>query len=263
MSKKTITLPKKWLWVANWKMNLPKEDVYSYLEETDAVLCPGWEVVICPPFTCFGEFQEHLTHDYAPENPIFLGAQNIHHKTSGSYTGEISGAMLGDFCCEHVLIGHSERRKHFGETPELIAQKIRTARRYRLQIILCVGEESSASSWEESLATSLTETLKDIKNPAKLASLLTLAYEPQWAIGAGGELPSKEHIQKALKLLQNTLTKLWDPELAQKVPLLYGGSVDVDFLPTLYSIPLLSGALVGRASLDLDTWTELVSGEVD
>lgn len=213
----------------------------------------GIDVVICPPFTSLSEVSEVIS-----ESDIMLGAQNLYWLDEGAFTGEVSGKMLKEAGCTFVVIGHSERRQFFGETNESVNKKIKAALANGLTPIVCCGE-----SLKEREANKTFDVLKDhVQNG--LAGLnkeevmkLVIAYEPVWAIGTGKTATSAQ-AQEAHKYIRGLLAKLYDAELASQVRIQYGGSVKPENIAELMEQPDVDGALVGGASLKVESFTDIV-----
>ena len=232
--------------VANWKMNGTVAEARALAAGVrDGLRRPrGVEVVLCPPFTALGAVRELLA-----AGPIALGAQNSHWEAAGSFTGEISPPMLAELGCRFVLVGHSERRKEFGETDEQINRKVRAILATGMAPILCVGETA------EERAQGLTFTTVEGQLRAGLAGLeaaaigfCVLAYEPVWAIGTG-QHAAPAQAGEVHGYLRGLLSELATKEVAQRVRVLYGGSVKPDNAAALTAEPDIDGALVGGASL--------------
>ena len=211
------------------------------------------DVLVCPPFTSLSQL-----HNVLVSSPIHLGAQNISHKSSGAYTGEISGSMAAEFC-SHVILGHSERRAYYSETDELINQKIQAAQECGLIPILCVGEELSdkEGGWtaeviSHQLQSSLKGTLLD--DPLKFV----IAYEPVWAIGSGQTASAVETSELIKKVIRPVLAGLCGDKLAQGIRILYGGSVKPSNAASFFIQQEIDGALVGGASLDIDNFIGII-----
>ena len=186
---------------------------------------------------------------------IMIGAQNMHDAEEGAFTGEISSRMLQDAGSRFVLIGHSERRHLFGESNAFIARKLKRALASGLKPILCIGEteaEREQGRTQEVLNRQLLESLPD--HPADLI----LAYEPVWAIGTG-KTATAEIAEEAHAFCRSFLSEKWGASAARKIPILYGGSVKPDNIKGLTQKPNINGALVGGASLNPQTFAEIIS----
>ncbi|NLC87499.1 MAG: triose-phosphate isomerase [Clostridiaceae bacterium] len=239
----------------NWKMNkLPNEAmefINSLQERIKDIQC---EVVLCVPYTDL--FYSLLT---AQGTSINIGAQNMHWEESGSYTGEISANMLKCINVNYVIIGHSERRKYFAETDELINKKLITAISHEITPILCIGEnlkERALGIQEEIVLKQITIALQGLSK--EQVKNVIIAYEPIWAIGTG-KVATKEDVNNMLKGIRKQISIMYDENVAQNITLLYGGSVNKDNAKELLNIPDMDGALVGGASLDASEFGKLLN----
>jgi triosephosphate isomerase len=239
----------------NWKMHKTVAEAESFV----ASLLPrvstasGVEVAICAPFTALGPLIES-TRGSAVE--VF--AQNMHHKEEGAFTGEVSPLMLGELGVRGVILGHSERREMFGETDRALALKVPAALSRGLLPILCVGEteeERDAGETERKLRHQVQEDLTRVPND-RLAEVV-IAYEPIWAIGTG-RVATPEQAEEAISFIR-ALVADRSPDQAERVRLLYGGSVKDENCPALLGLPNVDGALVGGASLQPDSFAAIVT----
>lgn len=211
------------------------------------------DVVLCPPFTALSEVAEVLA-----ESDIKLGAQDIFWEEEGAFTGEVSSKMLKDAGCAYVIIGHSERRQFFGESNETVNKKIKAALKAGLIPIMCVGEKL-----EEREKNLTFKVLEDhVKNGLIGISesdmlKIIIAYEPVWAIGTG-KTATPIQAQEAQKYIRDLLVKLYNKDTANQVRIQYGGSVKTDNIVEIIKQPDVDGALVGGASLKVDSFTEIV-----
>jgi triosephosphate isomerase len=211
------------------------------------------DMVICPPFTALAEVSEVLN-----QSGIFLGAQNMEWHDEGAYTGEISPKMLKDAGATFVIIGHSERRQYFNETNDGVNQKIKTALRYNLTPIACVGEtlqDRDAGNTFKVLDDHVKGALKDLT--ANDILKVVIAYEPVWAIGTG-RTATPAQAQEAHKYIRELLVKLYNQEIANQVRIQYGGSVKPENITALMKQPDVDGALVGGASLTAVVFADIV-----
>lgn len=243
---------------ANWKMHMTSAETEAYiktflLEITD-ISDTEVDIVLAPPFTSLPKASELLSN----QSKIRLGAQNVSEHRSGPYTGEISATMLREFFVRYVIIGHSERRQYFGETDAWINKKMRAAHDSSLRPIFCLGEtleERDRGQVESVLGRQLREGLAGFKENEIQNTVI--AYEPIWAIGTG-RTATPEQAEEAHAFLRSELSKLVDPQIANRVRILYGGSVKPDNTEALLSQPNINGALVGGASLDPRQFLEIV-----
>jgi len=240
----------------NWKMHTTPqtarrlaEDLRRLLSEDPAL--SAVEVAVCPPFVCLPAVREALAG-----SPIRVGAQNLHPKEEGAFTGEVSPTMLVGLC-DFVIVGHSERRRYFCETDAFINEKVRSALAHGLRPILCVGEtleERRAGQAEEVVERQLRACLAGVEDGAGLA----VAYEPVWAIGTGVPATPEEAERMMREVVFGTLCALLGEHGALEVPLLYGGSVTAENAPALAQQPHIHGALVGGASLRAEEFVRIV-----
>lgn len=237
----------------NWKMNTSIDEALELalelLETLDSV--PQVEKVICPPFISLEPVSRVIQG-----STIKLGAQNMHQQQQGAFTGEVSPAMLTNLC-QYVILGHSERRLHFGETDEIINLKVKAAYKVGLRPILCVGEtleQRQGGSAAEIVAGQVRSGLAGLHN----AIGLTVAYEPVWAIGTGVAATPEVAAEIMGNAILKTLTELYGESAASQVPLLYGGSVNPENVEGFIREKDIHGALVGGASLRADQFSEIV-----
>jgi triosephosphate isomerase len=239
----------------NWKMHKTGTQSVAAASRLKALVdaVDGVEVMIAPVFTALYQVAQVLDG-----SPIALGAQNLHWEPQGAFTGEISAEMLADAGCSHVIVGHSERRQLFGDTDASVNRKIRAAVDANLIPVFCIGEtetEREAGDTFSVLDKQLQDGLKDFVF-GDLGKLV-VAYEPVWAIGTG-KTASKEQAQEAHEFIRARLSQQFEKALADRVRILYGGSVKPDNVTALMEMPDVDGALVGGASLDPETFSKLV-----
>jgi len=211
------------------------------------------DIVLCPPFTALSEVAEVIA-----ESNIQLGAQDVYWQEEGAFTGEVSCKMLRDAGCRFVIIGHSERRQYFHETNESVNKKARAALSAGLTPIVCVGEtlnEREKNLTFKILDDHLTNGIKDIGKEDVLK--LVIAYEPVWAIGTG-KTATAAQAQEAQIYIRNLLKKLYNNDTAQNVRIQYGGSVKPENIFELMLQPDVDGALVGGASLSIESFSRIV-----
>jgi triosephosphate isomerase (TIM) len=239
----------------NWKMHCARpeaERLLLALKEQIAGLTDR-EVVVAPPFTALETAGRVLAG-----SSIRLGAQNLHWEPQGAFTGEVSGAMLKELGCSHVIVGHSERRQYFAETDEQVARKVKAAQREGLVPIMCVGETLEERERGDTLGVIRRQTQAGLQGQAKDAiALLVIAYEPVWAIGTG-RTATPEQAQEVHAAIRATLAALTDQTTAAAVRILYGGSVKADNVDALMAQADIDGALVGGASLQAEAFARIV-----
>lgn len=237
-------------------MNKTVDDAVQIIEGIRCKLSPEAhvDVLVCPSFVCLEAAKRAIG-----VSPIKLGAQNLHWKDAGAFTGEISADMLLSVGVEYVIIGHSERRQYFGETDETVNLRLKQALVKGLKSIVCIGEtleEREAGRTFHVLKTQLSGGLSGIT--AEQMTVVVLAYEPVWAIGTG-KVATNEQAQEAHAYIRTQLAVLFDRETADSVIIQYGGSVKPDNARELLLQPDVDGALVGRASLDAEDFTAIVA----
>ena len=239
----------------NWKMNmLPGEAIEMINELTPLVKDTKNEVILCVPYTDL--FYALLT---AQNTNIKIGAQNMHFEESGAYTGEVSGKMLKSINVEYVIIGHSERRQYFAETDETVNKKIKSAFKYGLKPIVCVGEtlEQREVGKAVDVITKQTElALEGLSNEQVENTII--AYEPIWAIGTG-KTATSEDANNAIKEIRNKISEIYGEETSSKVIIQYGGSVKSSNAKELFNMSDIDGGLVGGASLKAEEFSKIVN----
>lgn len=240
----------------NWKMHGKRADTFALLsalkERLTAAHLRNREVVVAPPFTSL-----EIAAQILAGSPIQLAAQNLHWEPSGAYTGEISAPMLKDLGCTYVLIGHSERRQHCGESDEQVAQKVVAAKKHGLTPIICVGETLEEREKGATLDVIVRQVRSALNGQDKTAiAILVVAYEPIWAIGTG-RTATPAQAQEVHAAIRRTLASLTDRQTAEAVRLLYGGSVKADNIDHLMAQTDIDGALVGGASLQADSFARI------
>lgn len=237
----------------NWKMHKTVSEAVELAEdivmETNGTLN---EVVIFPPFTALETVADAIDGKH-----VGYGAQDLHWEDKGAFTGAVSGAMIADICAEYVLVGHSERRTIFGENEKIVASKIIAAYRNGLKPLLCVGEnlaEREAGKTARKINMQLKSALRVIT--AEDAENLVVAYEPIWAIGSG-KAATPEDALEVCTLIREKIGKIFTPDIARKVRILYGGSVNEKNAAS-FNLSGIDGVLVGGASLKADTFAAIV-----
>jgi triosephosphate isomerase len=244
---------------ANWKMHnthleaIQSVQKLSYL--VDSSDAERVEVVICPPFTALRSVQTVIEGDRLP---FGLGAQNCHFQEKGAFTGEVSPGMLSALKCGYVIVGHSERRQHFGETDGVVAKKVKAVYGNGMTPILCVGEslEERDSGRTEEKVTSQVRGSLSAADASKVGSLV-VAYEPIWAIGTGRNAEPTD-AGEVVRLIRDTLATMYSKNVADEVRVQYGGSVKAGNIRGFMAHPEIDGALVGGASLDPEEFALIV-----
>ena len=237
----------------NWKMNTTLAEASALVKELIEGLerMTGVETVLCPPFLSLPLVKELLLG-----LSIKVGAQNMHFEERGAYTGEISPLMLCGIC-EYVILGHSERRQYFGETDEVVNDKIRAALAVELTPILCVGErleQKEAGNTEEMVTRQVRGALHGIESLIGMV----IAYEPIWAIGTG-RAETGEGANAIIAIIRNTVARLYGEGTAQEIRILYGGSVTAANIVEYVRQIEIDGALVGGASLKANAFLAIVA----
>ncbi|MCU0334141.1 MAG: triose-phosphate isomerase [Chitinophagaceae bacterium] len=251
---------RKFIAAANWKMNCTKEQAKTLVEDLLAIshtLDKRHLVVLGVPFPYL-----IMVKDLVGQNNEFfsVAAQNLHHKVSGAFTGEVSAPMLASIGVEYVIIGHSERREQFGEDGALLKQKVDIALEYGLKPIFCCGEPlevREAGNEQEYVRRQLHESLFHLT--AEQMKHVVIAYEPIWAIGTG-KTATVQQAQDMHFHLRAMLIKQYDENVANTISILYGGSVKADNAESLFNCPSVDGGLVGGASLIAADFEKIIEG---
>jgi triosephosphate isomerase len=211
------------------------------------------EIVVCPPYIDLADAMEAVKG-----SSVAIGAQNVHWKEEGAFTGEISAAMLLALGVKHVIVGHSERRQYFGETDDTVNIRLKAALEAGLMPICCVGEvleEREAGLTDDVLRRQCVRAFHAIS--AKKAAKMVVAYEPVWAIGTG-KTATPEIAAEAHAVIRREATEIFGEEFSSKLRILYGGSVKPENAATLMAQEEIDGALVGGASLDAKSFAAIV-----
>ena len=239
----------------NWKLNktsLEAIDLVNLLKR-DLNDINDVDIVVCPPFTALSEVHEILN-----ESNIALGAQDLYWEDSGAFTGEVSAPMLKDVGARYVIIGHSERRQFFNETNQTVNKKVKAALKWELTPIVCIGEslqEREENKTFEVIKKQFSESLAGLSK--KEVEKIVIAYEPVWAIGTG-KTATPLQAQEVQKLIRDLLAKAYGQPLAHSVRIQYGGSVKPENIAELMAQEDIDGALVGGASLQLESFVKIV-----
>ena len=237
-------------------MNKTESETTQLIEELKKQdLKSGVEVFIAPTFVNLSAAVK-MTKD----SSIYVSAQNMHQSASGAFTGEISSTMLLDIGVQHVILGHSERRAYFGETDELLKEKVQAALKAGLHIIFCFGEELDDRKSEthfDVVKKQLSTVLFDLD--AIEWQKIILAYEPVWAIGTG-ETASPEQAQEMHAFIRSLILENYDSSCANAVSILYGGSVKPANATKIFAQTDVDGGLIGGASLHAEDFAAIVNG---
>jgi triosephosphate isomerase len=241
---------------ANWKMSKTVHDAVVYIKEFRLMVkdVSDAEIVVAPPFTAI-----HAAAEAARNSPIGIAAQDVHWEREGPFTGEVSATMVKEAGAEYVIIGHSERRRLFGDTDESVNRKTLAALAADLTPIVCIGETLDERETRQTFDV-LDRQIKyglDAMSGAQVAALV-IAYEPVWAIGTGRNATPEQAVEAHVHI-RGRLRQWFGAEAADQCHVIYGGSVKPDNIRDLIAQPDVDGALVGGASLDVRTFNEIVA----
>jgi triosephosphate isomerase (TIM) len=242
--------------VGNWKMNLSEAWAVALLDDLLPKLSPSHdvEVAVAPAFPCLRAVADRLKGTH-----VALGAQNVHWEDKGAFTGEVSPRMLAEMGVRLVIVGHSERRIHFGETDDRIQRKVSAARRHGIVPILCVGEQEKERDEGRTLAVVEKQLRMGLgKLAVSHGNEIVIAYEPVWAIGTGRSA-TPHQAQEVHRMIREQLGGMYAPAATSRIPILYGGSVTAESAGELLRLPEVDGALVGGASLDAEAFAAIVA----
>jgi triosephosphate isomerase len=239
----------------NWKMNKTVQEAVDLVRELKTSLsgAKGVEVAVAPPFTAL-----FAVHQEIEGSPIRLAAQNLYWEEKGAFTGEISPIMLKEVGCHYVIIGHSERRQFFGETDETVNRRIKAALAHGLKVIFCIGETLQEREGEKTFSVIEKQIEGGLKGLGDQEIKNTvIAYEPVWAIGTG-KTATPEQAEEVHGFIRRKLGKLYSREVSEEIRIQYGGSVTPENIGGLMDHPNIDGALVGGASLKVDSFSKIV-----
>lgn len=245
---------RKPLIIGNWKMNNSLAESVSLVDKLKVLArdVAGVEIVVAPPFTAL-----FTTRDVIKGSNIKLGAQNTFWEDRGAYTGEISPLMIADIGCEYVIIGHSERREYFKESDEIVNKKIKSTIRNKLKAVMCVGESLKNREEGRTMQVIESQMRKGLEGISNSEARLVIAYEPVWAIGTGrNATPGQANEVHAY--IRGLLSQIFDESTSSAVRILYGGSVKPSNSAELMSEKEIDGVLVGGASLDAESFVQIV-----
>jgi len=238
--------------MGNWKMNTSREEGVQLAKAlAEGLGKVSQEVAVCVPFVYISDIRNALSG-----SSIAVGAQNVADKASGAYTGEVSAAMLADCGVKYALVGHSERRSYYGDTNESVAARFCQAQEKGVIPVLCVGETLDEREQDRTFQV-VDEQLDAVINAAGIDALekAVIAYEPVWAIGTG-KTATDDQAQEVHKYIRERIAER-SASVAEKVQILYGGSVKPDNAKALFAMPDIDGGLVGGASLDAKGFLEI------
>lgn len=240
----------------NWKMFKNPQEAVSFVEGVKGKAeRDGVEAVICAPFIDLPALTEA-----AKETSVRIGAQNMHWEESGAFTGEVSGGMLQSIGVDYVIIGHSERRAYFAETDETVNKKVHAAFKYGLKPIVCVGEkleEREAGSTKNVCKKQTAAALQGLTK--EQAAETVVAYEPIWAIGTGKSSTAAD-ANEVIRYIRSVVAEQFDADTASAVRIQYGGSVKPANVREFMAESDIDGALVGGASLEPESYIQLIEG---
>lgn len=243
---------------ANWKMNKGLVQSQQFAEEFKAYYekhkISFVDVVLCPPFTSLEAVNKKINN-----SGIKLGAQNMHYESQGAFTGEISAGMLKSCGAEYVIIGHSERRQYFNETNSTVNKKVLTALDEGLKPIVCIGEtlqeredKITEAVIEEQLKTCLGHVSEEQMQG------FVIAYEPVWAIGTGKNA-TPHQAESVHNFIRKKLKKMYSEPVSEKTRVIYGGSITAENAKELFASETINGGLVGGASLEVQSFIEIIN----
>ena len=249
----------------NWKMNKTFQEAEDLLDELAGRLSEEQEdqdveVIVCPPYL-YVEMAHDLCSDEDDATQVYysVGVQDVSEHDKGAHTGEVSAAMLSSMDVEYCIVGHSERRKYFGETDAQVARKVEQLLQNEITPIVCCGEQAEdreAGKQFEVIGRQLKEGLFNLK-PLDFSRLI-IAYEPVWAIGTG-KTATPEHAQEIHVWIRNQIQEQYGKEIARVIPILYGGSCNAKTAKDLFAQPDIDGGLIGGASLNADDFIAIVN----
>lgn len=239
----------------NWKLNNTVSEAIALTTALKALVVDstGVEIIVAPPFTALS-----AVHNAIAESNIRLSAQDVFWEDSGAFTGEVSSTMLKDVGCDYVIIGHSERRQYFGETNESVNRKVKAVLAHGLKPIICVGEQleaREADHTERVIENHVIGGIAGLSESELLSSVI--AYEPVWAIGTG-KTATPAQAQEVHNFIRGLLANAYSGEVASQICIQYGGSVKPENAAELMAQPDVDGALVGGASLEAESFAEIV-----
>ncbi|MCX7910355.1 MAG: triose-phosphate isomerase [Endomicrobia bacterium] len=247
---------RKQLIAANWKMYKTiletKDFIDKFLILIKSVNINNREIVLCPPFTSL-----YVASEMLKNTNIKLGAQNMYIEEKGAFTGEISPVMIKELNCEYVILGHSERRKYFNETDEFINKKMLIALKYGLIPIVCIGEtlqEREENKTFEVLKYQVENSLANLTH--EQAAKIVIAYEPVWAIGTGKNA-TPQQAEEAQSFIREVYANMYGKDVAERIRILYGGSIKPENFKEIISQKNVDGGLVGGASLDPESFFKI------
>lgn len=251
-------LGRRSIWLGSgWKMHKTLAEAISYAKslrmyvETEGT---NLHLFVVPPFTVL-----HAVSQILKGTSIDVGAQNMHWEDSGPFTGEISPTMIKDTGALIIELGHSERRTWFGETDSMVNMKVLAALRHGLRPLICVGEvvnEKESGQSERAVLQQVKNVLKNV--PMHLLPSIMIAYEPMWAIGESGTAAKPDYVNNMHQLIRTAVAEFSQDCYAKSLPVLYGGSVNINNAAIFIEQPNIDGLFVGRASLEVDSFIQIM-----
>jgi|SRR5690625_2376770 len=246
------------IWVGtNWKMTKTIEEGIAYtkdLVDISKSISSNINLFIIPSYTLLIPVRETIEN-----TNVLMGAQNMHWKDAGAFTGEISPRMLDEIGIDLIELGHSERRQYYNETDMDINKKVLAALNYQIKPLVCIGENKEEKEHhisKETLASQLKISLKDVN--CEQANELLIAYEPVWAIGEHGEIAESDYVAEIHAFLRETLGELFG-EVGIDIPLLFGGSVNQDNFMDYIQVPDVNGLFIGRSAWDTESFKVILN----
>jgi len=243
--------------MGNWKMNGSRSEGIALANAIAAGLKEGDQgIAVCVPYVYLSDIQNTLK-----DTPVQLGAQNVADQQSGAYTGEISASMLKECGCVYALVGHSERRSYYGDSNESVATRFCQAQKQDIIPVLCIGETLEERESDQTFAV-IDEQLNAVIEAAGIEALTdsVIAYEPVWAIGTG-KTATDEQAQEVHQYIRKQIAAKSEV-VAEKIQILYGGSVKPDNAKAIFSMPDIDGGLIGGASLDAESFLAIYNSIV-
>ncbi len=251
---------RKYIIAGNWKMNKTFSETEEFFDELTEKIADknleGVEIIISPPALYL-----ELACDYARDNNLAIAAQNVSKNEVGAFTGEISALMLKSMDLEYCIVGHSERRAYFNETDMMINSKIKILLNNEVRPIVCIGEskeQRDKNITEKVIIGQLDGAFKNIE----MSEMITIAYEPIWAIGTG-DTATPQQAQEVHKLIRNWIAEKYSNEIAEKIHLLYGGSMNPKNVENLLQQPDIDGGLIGGASLIVKKFEKMIDVAIE
>ncbi|WP_031433676.1 triose-phosphate isomerase [Methylomarinum vadi] len=238
--------------MGNWKMNGSRSESQALAQAiVDGLNAGDQGIAVCVPFVYLSDVRGIIE-----STPVALGAQNVADQEKGAFTGEISAAMLKDCGCTYALVGHSERRTCYGDTDQSVAARFCQAQKQGIVPVLCIGETLEEREQDKTFAV-IDEQLNAVIDMAGIEALANsvIAYEPVWAIGTG-KTATDEQAQEVHKYIRGLIAEK-NQDIADKIQILYGGSVKPDNAKALFAMPDIDGGLIGGASLDAESFLSI------